>query len=128
MPDLQGGTAMSERATYAISRGHTLDAALERFRARFGCNPIAVVVNVGLIEQTTAALIHTGLDVPVTSNGGVLLGELWLQRPAVDMVAEAIRPHSLAWRADRARRTAGPMSVERARQLALALESELSEV
>ena len=37
-------------------------------------------------------------------------------------------PHSLTWRADQARCAGEPMTPERARQLALALEMELSEV
>jgi len=37
-------------------------------------------------------------------------------------------PHSLTWRADQARRAAEPMTPEQARQRALALEVELSEV
>lgn len=109
------------RATYAVARSGNLDGALARFRDRFNCEPVAVVVNVHQVDQVTAAVIGAGLGIPVAGNGGALIGEFWLERPAVDVqaAAEALRPHSLTARCDRARRTAEPMTPERARQLIL---------
>ena len=117
------------RAVYAVSRGKTLEDALVTFRGLFNVEPVAVAVNVTLVDETSVAVIGAGLDVPVVTNGGANLGELWLQCPAVDVQAAAtLRPHSLISRCDRARREAEPMTPERARQMALALEIELSEV
>ena len=124
----EGNGKNNRRAVYAVSRGKTLGDALAAFRDRFGRDPVAVAVNVTLVEQVEAAVIGHGLGISVASNGGALLGELWLQRPAVDYEAAVEVVRSLTSRCDRARRTAEPMSTERARQMALALEMELSEV
>ena len=110
---------------YAVSRGKTLGAALEQFRELFGADPVAVIVNAGLVDETAAAVIGGGLGIPVMSSGGALLGELWLQRPAVDVKAAAETIRSLTARVSAAHRAVDPMTPERARQMVLALEVEV---
>lgn len=44
------------RPTYATARTASVTAALAAFHARFGVVPVAVVVNVGAVEQVEAAL------------------------------------------------------------------------
>ena len=106
---------LTTRAVYAVIRTANLGKALSAFRDRFGCNPVAVIVNAGLVEQIEAAL--DGKRIPVVANGGVLLGELWLERPAVDVRAAAKTLRSLTMRVTEAQRLGGPTSP--ARQLAL---------
>ena len=113
------------KAVYAVIRGGSLEGALNRFRGQFGRDPVAVIVNAGLVEQAIEAVEVIGLDAPVVANGGCLFGEWWLERPAVDVQAAAETARSLTARVAAAQRAADPMTPERARQLALlALEVE----
>lgn len=120
------------RAVYVVIRTENLAYALARFRDKLSADPVAVVVNAAVMEKADTAetlilaLDVAGLDIPVTTSGGCLLGEVWLQRPAVDVkaAAEALRPHSLTARVSAARRTGTRMTAERARQLALEMEVE----
>ena len=115
------------RAVYAVFRTGNLGQALVSFRDRFDADPVAVVVNAQLVDEMAAALISVGLDVPVATSGGCLLGELWLQRDitsAVDCQRAAVALRSLTARVSAAQRTGEPMAKERARQLVLEMEVE----
>jgi len=107
---------LTNRATYAVIRTTNLATALSAFRDRFGADPVAVIVNAGLVEQIEAAL--GGEQIPVLANGGALLGELWLEQPAVDCETAVEVLRSLAACVSQAQR-GGPVS--ETRQLALEL-------
>lgn len=124
------GKPNGRAAVYTVVRTENLGVALAAFRDQFDADPAGVVVNPGLVEQTAAAAVGAGLDIPVASSGGVLLGEIWLQRPAADPVsavdaeAGAAALRSLTARVAEARRAAEPMTPERARQMVMSLEME----
>jgi hypothetical protein len=60
--------------------GEFIKAALGDYQARSGARPVALVVNPKAEQEAKQALETLGLALDVTSSGGVLLGEVWLQQ------------------------------------------------
>jgi len=56
-----------------------LRRVLDAHRERYGGDPAGVVVNKALIGEARRALEDLGLDLPVATTGGCLLGEMWLK-------------------------------------------------
>lgn len=72
------------KKTYYLYRGggdiiHLLRNALADFRARRRSLPPSVVVHRMMAGQVQEALVTLGVQLPVNSNGGALVGEVWLE-------------------------------------------------
>ena len=71
---------LTYRNGHHATLGEFITVALDDYQARAGALPAALAVNPKAAAEARQALDALGLALDVTPCGGVLLGELWLQR------------------------------------------------